>query len=193
MVSFKKIFITLGMAVSLATPALASQNSIDLLSYQTVLTSLAPFDLINWKVGDTANYNISAGFFGKVGVMVKSVTKDEGTAIWITQNMELQGQKQVVEILISKADGKTLRMIVNGKEEKIPDDKLEIISQDYAEVTVPAGKFETIHIVAKTEKVKKLEVWINPRDTVMEGTVKQIVNTGMFDLTMELTSFNRMP
>ncbi|OFZ02147.1 MAG: hypothetical protein A2070_04820 [Bdellovibrionales bacterium GWC1_52_8] len=150
-------------------------------------------DLINWKVGDTASYDVKISSFGKMGTNVKTVTKDEGTSIWLTQDLNLSGQKQLAEAQISKADGKILKLIVNGKEQEIPNDPLEIISQDYADVTVPAGTFQCIHVIAKSKQISKLEVWMNPRDTVMDGMIKQIAQTQLFPLTMELTSFKRMP
>ncbi len=150
-------------------------------------------DLINWKVGDNAKFNVAAGSFGNIGTLDKSVSKDEGTALWLTQQMNVMIQNQKVETLINKADGKVLKMIVNGKEQAIPDDKIEIISQDYTEITVPAGKFKAIHVVAKSTQSPKIEVWANPRDTVMEGTLKQTMNTQNMDIAIELTGFKRAP
>lgn len=173
--------------------AVAAENTgitVKTIQLSDLVTMVNTMNLINWKVGDTANFDISAGFFGKVGTMVKSVTKDEGAAIWVKQDAKMQGQNQVVEILLNKADGKVLKMIQNGKETEIPNDKIEIISQDTTEVTVPAGTFKVIHIVAKTEKVSKIELWANPKATVMEGTVKQYIESGFLPITMELTSFS---
>lgn len=156
-----------------------------------LVTSVTVSDLINWKVGDSADYNVSAGSFGTLGTMTKAVTKDEGTTLWLKEDMNLSIQQQKVEVQINKADGKILKLIVNGQEQAVPDDKIEIISQDYAEVTVPAGKFKAIHVIAKSKESSKIEVWANPRDTIMEGTIKQIMATQMgFDLTIELTKFN---
>jgi hypothetical protein len=151
---------------------------------------VSTLDLINWKVGDTANYDVALAF-GK-GSMKKAVTKDEGTALWVTNDLDIVIQKQKVEMLINKADAKILKMLVNGQEQQIPDDKIEIISQDYATVTVPAGTFKSMHIVAKSSQ-GNVEVWVNPKDTCMEGTLKQIVGSMMGDITMSLTSFTKMP
>lgn len=151
---------------------------------------VAPLDLINWKVGDKMDYNVSAGAFGKLGTMTKTVTKDEGTSLWFRQQMALMTQNEVIDIQINKADGKILKMIRNGQEQQIPDEQIEIISQDYTEIKVPAGNFKALHIVAKTKSISKLEAWINPRDTVMDGTLKQDMATQMgINLVMELTSF----
>ncbi|OFZ80968.1 MAG: hypothetical protein A2583_02015 [Bdellovibrionales bacterium RIFOXYD1_FULL_53_11] len=147
-----------------------------------------PSDLIKWKVGDTMNYNIGM-MFGNVGTMVKSVTKDEGTAIWMRQDMNMMGQKEVVDVLLNKADGKVLKMLRNGQEQQIPDEQIEIISQDYSEVTVPAGKFSCMYVVAKSKSSSKIEVWINPKDTIMDGTLKQAMASQMGTVTLELTSF----
>lgn len=149
-------------------------------------------NVINWKVGDTQIFSVSA-MFGMTGQMVKSVTKDEGSALWIKQQINLANQNEVVETLLNKADGKVLKMIRNGQEQPLPsdDDKPEIISQDYGPVTVPAGTFQAIHIVAKTKQVKRLELWANPRDTVMEGTLKTMIDQGFIKMTMELKEFKK--
>lgn len=191
----KKFLALLGLAVAVVQPSFASEPQFitEGVQLELMLSSIAPLDLINWKVGDQAQYDVKAGSFGKLGTMTKAVTKDEGTAIWVTQNMDLLIQKQKVEVLMNKADGKILKMIVNGKEQTVPNDEIEIISQDYTDVTVPAGTFKAIHVVAKTKKIDHIEVWANPRDTVMEGTLKQTMNTQGTDIGMELTSFKRIP
>jgi hypothetical protein len=189
----KKFLALLGVAVF--STSLSAQN-IDIALSDADLQAIAisavePLDLINWKVGDTASYDVKVGSFGKLGTSKKFVAKDEGTALWIEQHMDLMIQKQKIEILINKADGKVLKTIVNGKEQNTPEDPLEIISQDYEEVTVPAGTFNAIHIIAKTKQIERIEVWANPRDTVMDGALKQAVKAQGMDIVMELTSFKR--
>ncbi|MGE0614288.1 MAG: hypothetical protein AB7P04_01495 [Bacteriovoracia bacterium] len=192
----KKHIATLGIiAAFIAGPANAAldRETVAAIGHEVALQmvdSARTLNLIEWKVGDTANYDVSA-LFGKVGTMVKTVDREEGEAIWVKSSMDLMGQKQVVEMLINRADAKVLKMIQNGKEVEVPNDPLEVISQDYAEITVPAGKFKTIHIVAKSAKVKKIEVWANPQETVMEGSIKQIVSA-QIEVKMELTSFKKI-
>jgi hypothetical protein len=148
--------------------------------------------MINWKVGESASYDVGIGSFGKLGSMNKSVTKEEGGAIWIHTEVNLVIQNDTTDMLINRADGKVLKVIHNGKEEPMnDDDKPEIISQDYAEVTVPAGTFKTIHVTGKTKKVEKFEIWANPRDTVMEGTIKMLIS-GQMEMTSELNNFKRV-
>ncbi len=170
-------------------PAALTQAQINAITLGNVRAS----DVINWKVGDNANYQVSAGSFGKLGTMSQSVTKDEGAALWVKTETKLTIQNDTAEMLLNKADGKVLKYVHNGKEEQLPDDKIEIISQDYADVTVPAGTFKSIHIVAKTAQVPKVEIWANPRDTVMSGMIKQVMNTQGIDIAVELTDFKRTP
>ena len=198
----KNINTLVALAVLFNSGMALANNSIELSAdqvHQMNLTTLeqsfvtvSPLDLIDWKVGDSMTYDILAAGFGNMGTMDKAVTKDEGTAIWIKQNMAMMGQKEVIEMLISKADGKVLKMLRNGKEQAIPDDKVEIISQDYTEVKVPAGTFKCLHIVAKTKDVNQLEIWANPRDTVMDGGLRTKVDTNMIDLDLQLTKFKKM-
>ena len=150
-------------------------------------------NLINWTVGDTANFDVTLGAIGKVGTMKKSVTKadDAQNAIWVRTEANLAVQKDTTDILMSRADGSILRFVRNGKEEAVPENDIEIISQEYTEITVPAGTFKAIHIVADTKDVKGIEVWANPRDTIMEGTLKQVVPSQFGKLEISLTSFKK--
>lgn len=159
---------------------------------QQSLLTVTPLDLIDWKVGDNASYNIMAGAFGNLGTMVKSVASEEGAAIWVKQEISMMGQKEVVEMLLNRADGKILKYRHNGKDQAIPDSDIEVISQDYTEVTVPAGKFKALHIVAKMKDGKEVELWANPRDTVMDGALRTIVDTGMIGkMDIQLTKFSK--
>lgn len=155
------------------------------------ISNVDPLALINWKVGDSADYQITA-IFGKVGTMHKEVTKDEPNGLWITQSTSLAGQEEKVEAMIDKDTGKVLKIVRNGKEETTTNDEPEIISQDYEDVTVPAGTFKSMHIVAKTKQIKKIEAWINNRDIVMDGTIKQNIPAFFGSITMELTQQKRM-
>lgn len=194
----KKLFFILSAALTLGafssnahatTASTAAQINQAILLAQ--MDSVSAQDLSNWHVGDNASYNLSLGGFMK-GTLEKRVSKDEGSSLWVRQDVVLPIQKDVLEMQIDKATGKTLKLIHNGKEEQIPDDKLEIISQDATQITVPAGTYKAIHVVAKSAQIKKLEAWINPHDTVMEGTLKQVAATSTgIDVTMELTKFSR--
>lgn len=163
------------------------------------LISLATQDVgplgLNWKVGDKMNYTVSLASMGNIGSSEKFVAKDEGTSLWITQNIDIPmaGQKQTTEMQLEKATGKVLKLIVNGKEQDLSNDDqgLEIISQEYTSVTVAAGTFKALHIVAKTKDVSKIEVWMNPKDTCIDGTLKQVMAIQFGDLALELTSFKR--
>jgi len=144
-------------------------------------------NLVNWKIGENQEYDMSA-VFGNIGKMVKIVDREQGNAIWV--KTDITGMmSQNAEALIDRATGKILEYRQNGQKQELPDDKLEIISQDATSITVPAGTFEVIHIVAKSEKVKKLEVWANPRDIVMDGAAQMVIDAGMITVTMKLVKF----
>jgi len=144
-------------------------------------------NVINWKVGEFAEYDMSAAF-GSMGTMSKKATAEEGNGIWVKS--EVTGMaSQTQEMLFDRADGHILKYRQNGQDAKIPDDKIEIISQDTATITVPAGTFESIHIVAKSEQAKNIELWANPRDVTLDGGIQMIVDAGFLTITMKLTKF----
>lgn len=181
-----------------ASSALANSSTFDFelnhaISRSLSIAEINPLALVDWKVGDSADYQIGA-MFGKVGTMHKEITSEEGDAVWMTQNIEAVGnRKEKVETLIDRNTGKVLKMIHNGKEEQIPNDAPEIISQEYTEVTVPAGTFKSLHIVAKTKQVKHIELWMNNKDVVMDGAIKQVMSTQFGNITLEMTQQHKTP
>jgi hypothetical protein len=183
-----KLALGITLAAAIGTSARAEVTT---LSTQDIIamSSVAPLNLINWKVGDKMSYQVSMGFLGAFGAMTKEVTKEEGDTIWLHQVIDLKFQKQTVDVQMSRVDGHIIKMIQDGREMQIPNDKLEVISQDYGDVTVPAGTFAAVHIVAKTQSVSKIEIWANPAETVLDGALKQIMATQIGELTMECTSF----
>ncbi len=185
----QSLFIVAALLVG-SSPARAESALIDTLNQTLVQQS--QLNLIDWKIGDSMAYNIKA-FGSNMGTSTKTVTREEGNALWMEQSMAMMGQNQKVEALIDRASGKILKYIVNGKEQSVPDDALEIISQDYADVTVPAGTFKSIHIVAKSKSIQKLELWANPSETCMDGALKTIVKSSQLpvEITLELTTFRR--
>jgi hypothetical protein len=155
------------------------------------IRTITPQDLISWRVGDHSEYSVTVGSFGKMGTMTKEVTKADATTITFVQKADLAIQKDTAEITMNKADAKIVKYVHNGKEEAYPDDKVEIISEDTAEVTVPAGTFQSIHVVAKTKQVDKVELWANTRDVVMDGLLKMQMQQQGMDIVIELTSQKR--
>ena len=147
--------------------------------------------LINWKVGDSQNLDIELGSMGKLGTMVKSATSEEGAAIWIKNDADLGGSKDVTEILINRADAKILKMIHNGQPQTVPDDKLQVISQEQTTLTIPLGTFKCWHVKAKSKQSEKIEVWTNPMTIALDGNLKVIAATQYGDMTMTLTAFKK--
>lgn len=153
-------------------------------------------NVINWRVGERAEYDIAANFMGmpqNLGVMKKWVDREEGNAVWMIS--EVTGQmQQKVEAKLDRATGQILEYKENGQPAEPPSGDVEIISQDEQRVTVPAGTFDTIHIVAKVNnqpQLKRMEMWMNPRDIVMEGLAKTKLETSMMPVEIVLKTFSR--
>ncbi|MGZ3693459.1 MAG: hypothetical protein ACXWQO_04660 [Bdellovibrionota bacterium] len=183
--------LTLAMLAGLlATFGVAQANSdTDALVRQIALSQLTgpgALNVINWKVGEFGDMNIE-GFGMPLGTIHKFVASEEGNFIWFQQDMagSLIGNHKV-EAKMDRATAKIVELKQDGKAQEIPDGKLEIISQDSASITVPAGTFESIHIVAKDSKGQQMEVWMNPRDITLDGAAQEIIK-GQITMTLKLT------
>lgn len=196
-----KQFISTAMlaAAFVSTSAFASglsdmqMQQIRMASLQAFAANVQPLYMVNWKVGDTADFSLTLSSLPVNGTETETVTKDEGTTLWFEEVMDLQIEKETADIQIDKNTGKILQMTVNGQAQTIPDGAIKVIKQEYTSITVPAGTFKCVHIVAQETTngtTSNVEMWANPTDTVMEGTLKEIADTGsMGTMTTELTSF----
>jgi hypothetical protein len=183
--------LTLALLVGfLATVGVAQANSDTSALVRSIalsqLTGVNALNVINWKVGEYGDMSIEA-FGMPLGNMHKVVASEEGNFLWLNQEMSggMIGQHKV-EAKMDRATGKIVELKQDGQPQQIPDTKLEIINQESANVTVPAGTFETIHITAKDQDGKQMEVWMNPRDITLDGAAQEIIQA-QITMTLKLT------
>ena len=169
----------------LVSPSLQAMDDL-ILPLQQIIP-LAGVENIDWKVGDWTEYRLSMSFLK--GKLIKKCTQNEGISVWLETKMELPIGNQLILAQIRKSDGKILKLIVNGREQEIKQPKYTIISQEAETVTVPAGTFQTIHLLLRDEENRDTNVWINPRDIALEGMVKTVTEQQFGTVTLELTRF----
>lgn len=150
---------------------------------------------LKWKVGDKADYKVSLGGFIN-GDSKSFVREDNGTEIWVEQNMNLgfMGQ-QKIEILFDKATGQVKKILAQGQEQQIPDpSQMEMIEQKEDQVTVPAGTFQAIYVKIKNKSDNSIqEAWINPQEVPINGMVKALADSQFGKVTQELTAKSFAP
>jgi hypothetical protein len=183
----KKVILSLvAGTLAIAGSAYAGNES---LAMQIALANVSPIaNVINWRIGEFQDLNLSLQGMS-LGTMHKEATKEEGNGIWLTQTMAGPMGNHVIEALLDRADGRVLKMRQDGKDTAVPEDKLEIIDQETATITVPAGTFETIHVRAKSQKSGNIELWANPKAITLDGTAKMNAEANGMPISMELTKF----
>jgi hypothetical protein len=180
--------------VVLAFGVSASANTIfdDLVNLQQqAIQSQVGIQELTWQVGDSANYNINMGFIS--GTMVMKVSSVTADGIWMDQDMDLgmMGQ-QKVQTLIDKNTGAIKKMIVNGQEQQPPAQDIEVVSTNQEKVTVPAGTFDSMHVVARDKNQSgDINVWMNPLIVPMSGMLKQVAPGQLGEVTVECTAFHK--
>lgn len=179
------------LALAFSVNAVAAPTIVDAIVAQTQLSIYSEANTLglDWKVGDSATYSVDMGFIK--GSMVMSVRSNDAEGIWMVQDVDLGfAGKQKVEILIDGNTGEIKKMIVNGKDQEIPKQDIEIISASEDKITVAAGTFECIHIVMKDNTSgDELNVWINPQVIPMSGMIKQVQPSQLGKVTIALKSF----
>jgi hypothetical protein len=155
----------------------------------TINTTSPIANVINWKVGEFQDLNIQMQSM-PLGTIHKVADREEGNGLWVKEEMSggMIGN-HTVEELIDRATGKVLKMKQDGQDQQVPDDKIEIINQETASVTVPAGTFQVIHITAKSEKTGQIEAWMNPKAITLDGTAKMTMQAQGMPIALELTKF----
>lgn len=155
--------------------------------HQALVQNLSKMDLINWKVGDKASYNVE--IMGQaIGTMDEYVDRYEGQTLWLVEKMSLAGQAQEVDTQIDRTNGKILQILANGQAQQVPTDTPTVTGQEVVDITVPAGTFHVAHITFNTSQIQGAQVWMNPQAIVLEGSAKQDVPQMGLDIVMELTS-----
>ncbi|MBY0314972.1 MAG: hypothetical protein K2Q26_05600 [Bdellovibrionales bacterium] len=147
---------------------------------------------LEWKVGDTNNYKLDMGFIQ--GTMVMAVRSYDSEGIWMTQDVELGfAGKQNMETLIDPNTGAVLKLLVNGKEQEPPKQEIEVIEIVDANITVPAGTFNCMHIrlMDKTQN-QEVNVW-QTTSVPLSGMIKTVQPSQLGQVTIELTSFTKIP
>tara|TARA_Y100001935_G_scaffold255495_1_gene268935 strand:+ start:3485 stop:4057 length:573 start_codon:yes stop_codon:yes gene_type:complete len=182
-----------GLVLAFSVNAAASSSIVDVVSniQLQALQSSVGVERLTWQVGDSANYNVNMGFIqGTMEMVVASVGAD---GIWMHQNVDLGfAGKQEIKTLIDAETGAIKKMIVNGKEEQVPDQNIEVISTNQEQVTVPAGTFDSMHVVAREQgKSEDINIWANPLVVPMSGMLKQVAPGPMGEITIECTAFHR--
>lgn len=186
---FKAIFASLTLAFTVNASANTTIVDMVVSQQQLAIQSAVETYRLTWKVGDTANYNVNMGFIS--GTMVMSVASVGEEGIWMHQDMDLGfAGKQNIQTLIDANTGAIKKMIVNGEEQEVPEQNIEIISTNQEKVTVPAGTFDSMHVVAREQgKTEDIHMWANPLVVPMSGLLKQVAPGPIGEVTIECTSF----
>lgn len=151
-------------------------------------------NVVDWQVGEFANFSLDLGILGQ-GTVTKKVTGEENTpeygeAVWVETDVKMPMGAQNVRTLIDRDTGKILKLIVDGKEQEVEEPNLEVFEQRAEKVTVPAGTFRSIYIRARDHNQDAdIEAWINPTDIPVGGILKSVIKKGFITMTMELTEF----
>lgn len=187
----KAFVAVLGFVFSLNATAAPSITEILVQVQQPAIMDQADNLRIDWKVGDRADYSIDMGFIK--GTMVTSVASIGADGIWMLQDVDLGAAgKQKMESLIDPNTGEIKKLLVNGKEQSVPKQNVELVEMKEARITVPAGTFDCIHARLKDkDNNNEINAWLNPQIVPMSGMLKQVAPSQFGNVTILLKSFKK--
>ncbi len=192
---FKKLLISLAVMAS-ACFANASEGTfmLDVMAQvQQSAMDKAHTTGLNWSVGDSCTYDMTMAAFIK-GTMEMKIREKTDEGYWLDQNMDLGFMgKQQASALIDPNTGAVKKLIVNGKEEAVPEQgDVEVIEVKEDKVTVPAGTFDAVYFKAKDKKNnQEIQQWANPKAVPVMGLIKMIAPAQFGDVVQELKSFEK--
>lgn len=188
----KSLIVAAAMIVSVAAQAHNTLGESIFASQMPSIQKSVVTEGIDWKVGDTNNYKLNIGGFlnGTMKMYVKSIGAE---GIWLAQELDLQIQKQNMEMLLDPNTGEIKKVLVDGKEQQLPKTDPQIVDSRQEQVTVPAGTFDSfwIKIQDKANNNEESQQWINPSQIPLSGMIKAIQNSQIGKVTIELTSFKK--
>jgi len=187
----KALIAALGLAFSVNAVAAPTITDVLVQAQMPAIMDQAQTQGLDWKVGDTASYTVDMGFIK--GSMVMSVASIGADGIWMNQDMDLGfAGKQQAQTLIDPNTGEIKKMLVNGKEQAVPKQDIEVIDMKEDKVTVPAGTFDCIHArLRDKEKNEEINAWLNPSIVPLSGMLKQVAPSQFGNVTVALKSFKK--
>ncbi len=211
----KKLFLTLGLvggspfSMAANPMALLSQPSLQmspeaaarfesqtLKAIRAVEKKIAAKQAVDWVVGDYQTHKIQFLFPGTAWKVVDREDDSMGqAAVWLKQTTRMMFTNQISEQLIARGDGSVLKTLIDGVEQapSTEEPQVEVIEQAEDVVTVPAGTFDCMYVKAVVTQVgqapQTIEMWANPIDINMDGSLKVIAQSPMGPMTMLLKEF----
>lgn len=152
----------------------------------------APVSQLDFKVGDSANYNLKAGFIS--GTMAMTVKAVEGSLVTLGQDMDLGFMgKQSCTVVVDISNGETKSMVCNGQNQNPPAaGDMEVVEMKEDTVKVPAGTFTCIYLkVLQKSSNTTVQQWANPKLVPVTGMIKTISPSQLGEVNVELTSFKK--
>ncbi len=192
----KKLVLAVSALLAFQANALSLNiNIFDAGDLSTKILDQVEVSKIPFTVGDTANYSLNLGGFLE-GTMDMLVREETSEGFWLEQNIDLMIQKQKVETLIDAETGQVKKILVDGQEQKMEEGgKSEIVESRPDTVTVPKGTFECSYIkIRNTDKQgqsTEAELWLNPEIVPIVGLIKQVAQSQIGPVTVELTDFKK--
>lgn len=177
------------LALTLMSTVSYSNQGLDALSiHQALLPSLTT-GIINWKVGQSLDHNITV--MGMEGTMHTQVASETDKGFWLNTDIAISGMNQKVETHISKEDGTVIEIRINGeKSEPQPPPEMEVQEMKEAKITVPAGAFDCTYAKLKDLKTQDIsEVWMNQKQIPINGMLKLKAAQRGTEIVAELTKF----
>ncbi len=190
---FKTIIAALGLMLAINAQAFDQTALIKQINKGIFQNAADTRGMFDFKVGDTADYNVNMIFPGST--MKMTVAAVEGEIVTINQNMKsLFGNQDCVQKL-NQNTGESISLTCNGQAQDQGDpNDYEMLEQKEDTVTVPAGTFTCLYMKVQKKSTQEIvEQWINPSEVPVFGMVKQIQPSQFGPVTVELTSFKKMP
>lgn len=187
----KAIIATLGLVASVQAKAAPSLFDVVRDIQQVSIMDQARSQGLDWKVGDQNDYKLDMGFIkGSMNMKLREITPD---GFWLDQDMDLGfAGKQQAQMLLDPNTGEVKKMIVNGQEQQVPKQNIEIVEIKEDRITVPAGTFDCIHARLKDkDNNQETNAWINPQLIPLSGMLKTIQPSQFGKVTIELKSFKK--
>lgn len=186
---FKAIIAALGLAFTVQASAAPTVFDVARSVQQAAIMEQAHTQGLDWKVGDSNVYALNMSIIqGSMTMTLREISAD---GFWLDQTMDMGfAGKQQAQMLLDPNTGEIKKMLVNGQEQQVPKQNVQIIEVTEDHITVPAGAFDCVHArILDKDTNQETNAWLNPQMIPLSGMLKTIQPTQFGQMTVELKSF----
>jgi len=188
---FKLTSLVFIASIFLAAQSNASLTNKDIATISGQVINSARANALSWKIGDGLNFALMVKGVAIGSVSMKYEAENQKEML-MTQVFNLVNKSVSLLIGYDKESGRVSSFKIMGVPLPLPGSDaggVKVVKQEESHINVPAGEYDAVYFLIETDKGQQTEIWMNPSEIPLTGTLKTNSKVRNIDVSMELVSF----